>query len=246
MSNVSSPPYVWASPAVAVSSTYRGAPSAPSEPNGPMVTAATIAPTPTISEDDRARRRRCASDVGGACGDLGTDHGRDGSAPSRGGPGPDPGLGRAAVRSGAAAKIASMTRMFATASSGSTGSGTPSRIGVGEAIRLARVRIGDVEGQRLGRGCDRRVAARGHEDPGRAVGRDVERDLDGDPALGAVDVDPLVRLRARGAGERRDPGVEARGSALVTVSTPSTGSRVMAAWTRVGSAPNSIRDRFTV
>ena len=48
------------------------------------------------------------------------------------------------------------------------------------------------------------------EDPRRPVGRDVERDLDLDPAGRAVDVDPLIGLDPRRAGERGDAAREAQ------------------------------------
>ena len=140
-------------------------------------------------------------------------------------------VGAAAVRR-PAANSASMTRRLATASSGSTGSGAPSSTAVGEASASHGVRVGRVEGQGLGRGRDRRVAAGGHEHPRRAVGRDVERDLDRDPALRPVDVDPLVGLGPRRAGEGRDARRRTRGRRWSGRRRPRAGSRRMAAWTR--------------
>ena len=115
------------------------------------------------------------------------------------------GAGRGGLRRQApSANSASITSRFATASSGSTGSGRPSSTAAAKRSASHGVRVGRVERQRLGRGGDRRVAAGRDEDLGRAVGRDVERDLDRDPAVRAVDVDPLVGLGPRRAGERRD------------------------------------------
>ena len=107
-----------------------------------------------------------------------------------------------------AAKIRSMTRRLATASSGGVGVGRSSRMAAAKSSASARVRVLRREGQRLGRRCHRRVAARGHEHVRRPVGRDVERDLDRQPPLAAVDVDALIGLDAGRAGERRDAVVE--------------------------------------
>ena len=116
--------------------------------------------------------------------------------------------------------------------------------GVREPIGLTCVGVGRVERQRLGGGRDRRIAAGDDEDPRRPVGRDVERDLDRDPALGAVDVDPLVRLRAGRAGECGDTTLEVEDRARHRVDAEA-GSRVIEACTRVGSEAKSIRDRLT-
>ena len=87
--------------------------------------------------------------------------------------------------------------------------GPPLEHGGGEGVRLDRVGVRDVEGDRLGERGDRRIAAGGDEDARRAVRRDVERDLDRDPPGRAVDVDALVVLGARRAGEAREAGPEA-------------------------------------
>ena len=74
-----------------------------------------------------------------------------------------------------------MTRRFATASAGGTGTGRPSRIAVGKGVRLDGVRVGSVEGQGLGVRRDRRIASGRDEDASGPVRGDVERDLDRDP-----------------------------------------------------------------
>ena len=99
--------------------------------------------------------------------------------------------------------------MFATASVGRYRQGRAVEDRRGEGVGLDAVRIRRVERQPLDARRDRRLAAVGQVDVGRAVRRDVERDADGDVPVRAVDVDALVRLGPRGAGERRDaPAVE--------------------------------------
>ena len=227
-----------ARPDAAVSSTKRGAPSA--EPD----VAAPGAPTATSrARPPRAGRRRSRAADPAACG--GSRRARPAVSSVRTcGAMVTAGRrrrGRAGVRSRAAAvrrpaaNSASITRRLATASSGSTGSGAPSRTASANRLRLAR-RTGrpssNVSVSVAGR--DRRIAAGGHEDPRRPVGRDVERDLDRDPALGAVDVDALVGLGPRRAGERRDARRRTRGSRWSARRRPMAGSRTIAAWTRVG------------
>ena len=116
---------------------------------------------------------------------------------------------------------------------------------VGEPVGLAGIGVGRLERQRLGRGRDRRVPAGGDVDPRRAVGRDVERDLDRDPSLGAVDVDPLVGLGPRRAGEGRDPVVELEDRRWSGRRPRWPGRAGSPPGRGRGSAPNSIRDRFT-
>ena len=61
----------------------------------------------------------------------------------------------------------------------------------------------------------------------------------------AVDVHALVGLGPRRAGERRDPVLELEDAAGQDVDARAPGRRRIAARTPSGSAPNSIRDRFT-
>ena len=107
-----------------------------------------------------------------------------------------------------AANSASITRRFATASSGSTGSGAPSR--TASAKRSASQAYGSA-GAKVSVSV---AGATGGSPPavtkirvGRSGGmlNGISTEI---RPLGAVDVDPLVGLRARRARERRDAGRE--------------------------------------
>ena len=118
--------------------------------------------------------------------------------PARGDPGPRLPRDVACLESAQpAAKSRSITRRLATASSGGVGSGPPSRTAAAKRSASTRVGIGRLEGQRLGRRRDGRVAAGRHVDLRRPVGRDVERDVDRDPA---------ARSRRRGPAGRAPAG----------------------------------------
>ena len=77
---------------------------------------------------------------------------------------------------------------------GSHRRGDPPRIAAANAPPRRAYGSAGAKLDRLRRRRDRRVAPRRDEEHASAVGRDVERDLDRDPALRAVDVDALVRL----------------------------------------------------
>ena len=97
----------------------------------------------------------------------------------------------------------SITAMLPMASSAGMGTGEPSRNAAenSSACTPYGSAAGDLDDLDV-RG-HRRVAAGGPEDARRSVGRDVERDLDQQPAGRADQVDPLVVLDLRRARERR-------------------------------------------
>ena len=137
-----------------------------------------------------------------------------------------------------------MTRRLATASSGGVGVGVPSR------IAAAKRSASTVYGSAVGKVSVSVAGATGGSPPAvtntsrRPVGRDVERDLDRQPPVRAVDVDALVGLHPGRAGERGDAVVELEDRAGQDVHA---GRRIAddRRLTDRGSASNSIRDRLT-
>ena len=136
----------------------------------------------------------------------------------------------------------SITSRLAMASAGGVGTVVPSLM-----ARRTHPHAVLVSGRHLVDGDVRRhrwLATRGARIrwPGR---RDVERNLDQDPARGPVDVDPLIGLQLGGAGEGRWRPSKSS-NAEVNTSVPKAGSRLITPRTRVGSVPNNIRVALTV